>query len=255
MTTPENRLKNARIAAGFNSARETALHFNWPESTYRSHESEGSNRPLTWRAAGQYAPKLGVTKEWLMLGIKQENSDKFKKSSRTFDVDNPTTTDRNADNVKNVQNVDFVQVIGEVAAGVWHEIDQMKVFDTYEIPFEPDPRFPRDAYRAFEIKGPSINRQASDGSRAIGILAWAVHRGPQPDDWVVVKRTDKSGKEETTIKKVTAGKNGRLELCPDSDDENFQECIILADNKTEKVEIFAYITDFSKKATNIKGLI
>lgn len=232
------RLRAARINKGFSTAAEAAKAFDWKYSTYAGHENGDRNpNPNTLE---RYAKAFGVNPAELLFG---ENKKSIKKDGLSTTLSSKTSS------------IDLVSVIGEVAAGVWHEIDQMKVFETYGIPFEPDPRVQKDAYMAFEVRGPSINRQASDGDHIIAIAAWAVKRDPVPDDWIVAKRIDNEGNEEMTVKKVISSENGRLQLCPDSTDQNFQECIPLANNKTEKVEVFAYVTKFVRNATDLKSLI
>ena len=52
------RLKKAREAAGFRSARAAALRHSWAKPTYRAHES--GNRTLTLEAVKRYGPAFGV---------------------------------------------------------------------------------------------------------------------------------------------------------------------------------------------------
>lgn len=65
--TPNARLKEARIKAGFETAKAAADKFRWHRSTYAAHEN-GQNG-LREDAAERYAKAFGVTKAWLLLGI------------------------------------------------------------------------------------------------------------------------------------------------------------------------------------------
>tara|TARA_Y100000588_G_scaffold212226_1_gene226311 strand:- start:329 stop:922 length:594 start_codon:yes stop_codon:yes gene_type:complete len=61
------RLKTARIAAGYSSAKEFCKKFNIPTSTYSLHETGG--RGIREKAANKYANYLNIAPEWLMQGI------------------------------------------------------------------------------------------------------------------------------------------------------------------------------------------
>jgi len=58
METPSERLRRARVAKGFTSAREAARHFGWNEVTYITHEN--GTRGLRISTARVYAKAYGV---------------------------------------------------------------------------------------------------------------------------------------------------------------------------------------------------
>ena len=60
------RLKTARMAAGFKSAKEFCDKYDIPSSTYSLHETGGRN--LKPRIAEKYAELLGVNAAWLLTG-------------------------------------------------------------------------------------------------------------------------------------------------------------------------------------------
>lgn len=60
------RLKTARMAAGFKSAKEFCDKYDIPSSTYSLHETGGRN--LKPRIAEKYAGLLGVNAAWLLAG-------------------------------------------------------------------------------------------------------------------------------------------------------------------------------------------
>lgn len=66
MDTPHARLKAARLAAGFKSAKGAAEHFGFTVTTYSAHEN-GQNG-LNRRVAKYYAACLNTTAEWLLFG-------------------------------------------------------------------------------------------------------------------------------------------------------------------------------------------
>jgi transcriptional regulator with XRE-family HTH domain len=66
METPNERLKQARIAAGYSTAREAAAALGMRESTYMGHENGYRGFPA--KQAPKYARKFKVTEEWLLYG-------------------------------------------------------------------------------------------------------------------------------------------------------------------------------------------
>ena len=61
-----DRLRQARVDAGFDSATEAARRFRWNENTTRSHEN--GNRGFKTNDAEKYARAYRVPVEWLMFG-------------------------------------------------------------------------------------------------------------------------------------------------------------------------------------------
>ncbi|HEY2356246.1 MAG TPA: helix-turn-helix transcriptional regulator [Phenylobacterium sp.] len=58
-----NRLREARIAKGFETAAAAADAFGWNRNTYASNEN--GNAPFSYRRAKEYAAAFGVRPEWL----------------------------------------------------------------------------------------------------------------------------------------------------------------------------------------------
>lgn len=58
METPSDRLRRARMAKGYTSAREAARHYGWNEVTYITHEN--GSRGLRIATARVYAKAFGV---------------------------------------------------------------------------------------------------------------------------------------------------------------------------------------------------
>ncbi len=63
MDQPFQRLREARIAKGFETAAAAADAFGWNRNTYASNEN--GNAPFSYRKAKDYAVALGVRPEWL----------------------------------------------------------------------------------------------------------------------------------------------------------------------------------------------
>ncbi len=70
MTEPNERLKEARIKLGYESAAAAARAFGCGESTYASHEN--GVRGLRPETAEQYAKAFRVPAEWLLYGKGQK---------------------------------------------------------------------------------------------------------------------------------------------------------------------------------------
>lgn len=66
MDTPADRLKKARIDAGFSSAREAALAMDMKYETYNQHENGTRGFPAS--RAEVYARRFRVAAEWLLYG-------------------------------------------------------------------------------------------------------------------------------------------------------------------------------------------
>jgi hypothetical protein len=60
------RLRNARIAAGFASATDAIEYCKWKGSTYRAHENGQNNFNAEY--ATRYGKAYGVSASWLLLG-------------------------------------------------------------------------------------------------------------------------------------------------------------------------------------------
>lgn len=61
-----DRLRDAREAAGFETAADAARRYGWPETTYRHHEN--GTRGFRLPSAKIYARAFRVAPEWLLFG-------------------------------------------------------------------------------------------------------------------------------------------------------------------------------------------
>lgn len=72
MSTQGERLRKAREAAGYRSARAAANHHGWPESTYRAHEHAGEDttgaRNYGLDDAERYGAAFNISTRWLWNG-------------------------------------------------------------------------------------------------------------------------------------------------------------------------------------------
>lgn len=66
--TIHDRLRQARLRAGFDDATKAAAHFGWKYPTYSSHEN--GHRGIKDKDVEKYAAALNVSPEWLHYGEK-----------------------------------------------------------------------------------------------------------------------------------------------------------------------------------------
>ena len=74
------RLKRARLNAGFKTASAAIEKLNWNSSTYRAHENGQNNFKVD--NAKIYAEAYGVSPSWLMIG--DETSNQVKDSTKAI---------------------------------------------------------------------------------------------------------------------------------------------------------------------------
>lgn len=118
-----------------------------------------------------------------------------------------------------------IRVMGDVAAGVWTEIDAVQIADD-DLPVShlpPDPRWPAEYQYDLVVRGTSINRVARDGDyvRCVDIPSTGI--AVRDGDLVIVRR-QRAGMVETTCKRAKRV-GDRIEYWPDSTDPRWQEPI------------------------------
>lgn len=205
------RLKQARIAAGYATAAEAARALHMKEATVRAHES-GQNAIGMWNGE-TYAKHYGVSHRWLFYGH-EEKPTKFEIEERVADEMSQEGHRRAS-----------VPILGEVAAGLWKEIQPQERSDaTGEIQIRVD-GYARQPLYALRVVGNSMNLYYPEGRYLI--VAPAVIAGLRQGDHVIVQRA-KAGLVETTCKELVIGEEGIAELWPRSNDPAFQEPIIMA---------------------------
>lgn len=67
MSDPSERLRIARLRAGFGSAKEAAEAMGFPVSTYLGHENGSRGYPA--KKAEIYARRFKVREQWLLYGV------------------------------------------------------------------------------------------------------------------------------------------------------------------------------------------
>lgn len=135
MESMGERLRQARIKAGFGSARSAALKFGWTPSTYAAHEN-GQNE-FDPEKAQVYAKAFKTSPAWLLTG---ENSE-------------PKASEA----VPSERKVVPIPVVGTVEAGIFREVTEFDDEEPELIFDERDPDFPRARMMAFRVRGDSMN--------------------------------------------------------------------------------------------------
>jgi hypothetical protein len=127
-----DRLRQARIAAGFERASDAAARFGWNENTYKSNEN--GNAPFSFRKAKDYAAAFGVRAEWL------------------YDATGPMQPDAEP----------LVRIIGRVGADTEGTVIQTAGQEGFDM--VPLPPGGTSTAAALEVVGHSMRAVAEDGS-------------------------------------------------------------------------------------------
>lgn len=172
MDERHDRLRRARIAAGFDQANEAAERHGWNPNTYKSNEN--GNAPFSFRKAKEYALAFGVRAEWL------------------YDALGP---------IKNGDE-QFVPIIGRVGADPEGTIIQ----STGQASYDLAPQLPTGvrAAAALEVVGDSMPWFAENGSL---VYIESQHREPTPEmlyNYCVVE-TDERPEGRVLVKRLLRG--------------------------------------------------
>lgn len=126
-----------------------------------------------------------------------------------------------------------LMVVGQVAAGVWKE--GAVTFAPFSRPVAPDPRYPPEAQRLYEVVGNSVNKLASDGEflHAVSVAEGGVT--PEDGHLVIVKREEHGMAEYTA--KILAKSGKRWVLRPYSNDPQWQTDIPFSGDEATNIEV------------------
>jgi phage repressor protein C with HTH and peptisase S24 domain len=202
--TSADRLKDARIRAGYETAKQAAEALGVPVTTYVSHENGQRGFPAS--KAAQYARFFRVAPEWLLYGRGG------KPEETTLPPLTPVLPSR------------LVSILGVVQAGMWMELADNPQ-NLGEIPVFL-PSYANANLFALTVRGSSMNRVFPDNSTVI--VCPVAESGVRDGAYVVVQRRD-GDKVETTLKQVVQGA-GEIALWPRSDDAAYQTPMIIKAN-------------------------
>lgn len=123
-----------------------------------------------------------------------------------------------------------LEVVGEVAAGMWKE-GSVRFERTYE-PVATHPDYPGYGQRLYRVSGNSINKIAANGEYLHAVELHAGGIQPEHGDLVIVRRLQHGLAEYTA--KTLVWEEGRMLLRPESTDPDWQADIELnGDDDTE----------------------
>ncbi|WP_272915725.1 helix-turn-helix domain-containing protein [Aristophania vespae] len=151
------------------------------------------------------------------------------------------------------QNIENINVIGAVQAGIFTEALEWEYDKRYHIRIPIDDGYSLDFNRyALEVRGESMNRIFPNGSLICVIDFSELGRSPQTGDYVTVMRRDAYGAGfETTVKALQIREDGSYCLWPRSTDPSFQQPFIITSPESD--------TDFFDPAgapdIQVKGLV
>lgn len=206
MSAKSDRLRAARLAAGFKSTLAAAERLGVSPSTYRAHEN-GQNE-YDEAQAERYARAFHVTPAHLIFGDSAGIA-----SGADVEGFEPQAMGR-------------LPVRGEVAAGLWLEtapfLDDLDVTDFIDGLYVP-PSMVQWTY-CLRVRGTSINKIAPDGSYLVCLDVLSGIEVQERDVVIVERVRDDGSLREVTAKRLIR-QDGNLALMPESDDPMWQNVI------------------------------
>lgn len=195
-----------------------------------------TERGLTQTAVGK---ALGVTRNAVSLweaGTSSPTPERLRKLAVILDCNSDwLATGRKAHS----QVTRGLPLWGEIAAGVWAEVNENQDMEVRRVPVAPDPAYPAEAQFALKVRGNSVNKTAPNGTIIICVDIIKGEVEIRDGDLVVVERR-KGPLVETTLKRVRKAAKG-IELWPESDDPNHKEPIGLGAKGDAEVTIKALV--------------
>lgn len=198
-TTPGERLREARIAAGYRSAAAAARALG--EHPQNVADNEADRRGITPEKAEKYGKLYKVEPAHILFGDGHASDS----------------------GVSGNDNVRMVGLVGEIRAGAFAEIPDEPPAPWEFVPVSL-PEYARASLYALHVVGRSMDRYYPDGSAVV--ICPTAEAGIREGDHVVV-RLWKGGMAETTLKEVVVGQDG-VELWPRSTDQAYQTPIRLS---------------------------
>lgn len=111
---PQERLREARLAAGYKFASEAAKRLGVTITTYRTHEN-GQNQ-IPYKRAEQYAKLFKVTPEWILYGRGSAETIRVPVLGTIIDRGNAVTREMQSEN--NVETIEVPVGIGSDCVAV-----------------------------------------------------------------------------------------------------------------------------------------
>lgn len=194
MTNAAERLRSARIKAGFETAKAAAEAMGVPVATYIQHENGVRGFPAG--RADRYAKFFRVLPEWLLYG------------HATSKIVGPGLGP-------------LLSIKGTVAAGVWQVARQLDESDWQTFTGSPDVVAPlRDRY-GVRVEGQSMDLIYPPGTILECVRYWGSEPIPSGKR-VIVQRVRDGGEYETTVKEYVVSGDGEVWFVPRSSNPAFQ---------------------------------
>jgi SOS-response transcriptional repressor LexA len=232
------RLREARLAAGFDGPAAAAERFGWNVNTYKSNEN--GNATFSFKKAKEYAKAFGVRPEWLYdasgpAGLGEAPAAPFRHTEpgdpiNLTDVlafiaarkDNPP--EKATGKLRPINR--RIPVMGEVAAGLWRDAVPKQLEDAEEWLALDVAGYERAQLQAMRVVGTSMDLVYPPGRYVV--IAHPAEAGLRHGDYVVVERS-KADLVEITLKEFVVDEDGRVALWPRSSKKEFQTPIYLKD--------------------------
>ncbi len=125
----------------------------------------------------------------------------------------------------NKANAIRVQVVGAIQAGEWRADLEWSPDEQYEITVNIDPRYPIARYTGLEVRGRSMNKIYTEGTVLVCISAIEQRVEPKSGEIVIVRRRNRNGEFEHTVKQLEILDDGQHLLWPRSDDPAYTEAL------------------------------
>lgn len=219
--TPGERLKKARIDAGYEKQASFVREFELTQSTYALHE--GGKRNFDNETAQIYAKALGLTVEYLQFGSQPMGSIK-------------------------ADRAEWLVPDAELNAGQWIYTDATRnvhVNAHHRVP--ADSRYPADIQQAYVMAGPSGSDGLPAGSIVVALtLCDNPHTLPK-GSLVVVKRFHDRGRNvELSLRRVKTTERGEIRLSlpfPDThlDAASDDDLVISVDKPTKTIKLIGRV--------------
>lgn len=226
-----DRLRQARIAAGYASAADAARAVGVPEPSYTAHEN--GSRGFKYDRAKLYSRRFGVSLEWLLSGR------------------GTTETAQPLHNPNTETDIQTRPLVGTVQAGVWQEPFDIGEVELVQLPIPSDRLVPGAEQFWFEIVGDSVNQFVGDGGRIFCTSVWDWARDTEDlfrraaGKLVVAERRRSDGTFQRTCKRLVVT-SGQAALHTASSHPRWKNEAPIALNEngdTVDVTIVAVVTD------------
>lgn len=217
----QNRLKAARINAGFKTATAAIERFQWKDAAYRAHE-RGQN-PFKAKDAQAYGLAYGVSPAWLLTGEGEMAAYQNDAGGLIQELIDPRLLHNTGKSSLNIP------LIGIIAIGHWeNKTSSANILDnnTYGCP-PSDPRFNTKAQFDLLVQGDSFNKYANSGDIVRCVDTNIANITLEENDLVIVERTRHSLRELSARRYTKI--RGYYILQSESTEKAFQEPIIYGD--------------------------